>query len=89
VPKNIDLIFAGVDFVQCRPLLPELRLDLPTDSETSMFHEIATTHKPHSKVFVLVSRNTRNFVVATAMRVEENELGIFETSLDVPPKAQG
>lgn len=82
--KNVDLILKGVDFIQCRPLLPALRLDVPTDSERRTFHSIATSRRPHSGIFVLLSRDVRNFIVATSMRVEESELGIFETSLDLP-----
>jgi hypothetical protein len=81
-PRNIDLIFGGVDYVELPSKLGEIQVSEVTETDLA---RVRAAHKPDVRpdyVRVLVSKGRRYLVVAADMRVEENDLDLFESSLE-------
>jgi hypothetical protein len=81
-PSNIDLIFTGVKYIGIPTILRGLRIDAPTGddcktAEAALNKPIAPNH-----IHVLESGGHRHVIVALGMKVDENELDLFESSLD-------
>ena len=77
--KNIDLIFAGVEFVSIPRLLKGLRLDKPTAEDIEYVADALGKPIAPSKVIVLLSSNKRYYVVASGIMVDETNCDIFES----------
>ena len=82
-PKNIDLIFVGVLYVEL-PVRMMTGLEVVQANQRDL--EAATVRYGavlrNEDVWVLIVGKRRHLVVATGYRVEENELGMFESSLE-------
>lgn len=81
-PRNIDVIFGGVDYMELPSKLGEIEIVEPTEADLT---RVRTAYKAEVRpdwVRVLVSRGRRYLVVAAGMKVEDNDLDLFESSLE-------
>lgn len=76
--ENIDLMFFGVVYMALPRFLPVLDICSPTDEEIVNVRAIVGVHAEHSSVFVLRCRGDRFLVAAASMRVNVNQLDIFD-----------
>ena len=76
---NVDVVFDGVEYIDCPRMLRGLML---TEGSANEAHELASTLGeicPPDRLFVLVSGEGRHYVVASSCRVDENDADIFES----------
>jgi hypothetical protein len=78
-PRNADLMFAGVEYVDLPRFLPDLELDDPDDHDLARAQERLGRPIARRDIVVLESQGRRFVVVAAAIRVVESEMGIFES----------
>jgi len=78
---NIDFIFRGVSYVCLPRYLDGMTLAEPTSEDLVLVSQITSKEADKESLFVLVSKCQRHFVVAEKLRVEENEVDIFDSSL--------
>ena len=77
--KNIDLIFAGVEFVALPRLLRGIVLEHgnASDGETAAL-ALGRPALPE-RVFVIISQNRRHIIVAAGYKMAENDGDIFDS----------
>lgn len=76
--KNIDIIFEGVKYVELPRFLPKMEIGEETKEDLLYISNRIGSDINKSKLFVLISEQKRFFVVASIMKVKENEMDIFE-----------
>ncbi len=81
-PKNVDIIFAGVDFVNLPTKLGEIEISNPTADDLRRVHVAFREDVAERDVHVIVSHGKRFVIVAAGMKVIENDLDFFESSLE-------
>jgi hypothetical protein len=81
-PRNIDIVFRGVWYMELPTIMPDLELVAPLPEEQRRATEIVGRPIPIEEVFVLVSGGCRYLVVALGMRVEENDMPFMKSSLE-------
>lgn len=81
-PSNIDLAFVGVEFVELPTMLKGLRVAEPTADDAKRVELALNRPVALNRVFVIETDGHRYAIVAAAMRVSENELDMFESSLE-------
>ena len=81
-PKNIDMIFVGVDYLSVPTLFGSLQLSKPTAEELQRIRTAVRKDLPSNRVRILVSHETRYILVAAGMKIVENELDPSESSLE-------
>jgi hypothetical protein len=80
--SNIDLVFYGVAYMELPPILADLRFESPTESEVDYLRSrYDCSYAPHNH-YVLISRNTRYYVVAEELYLERNDLPLEVSALD-------
>lgn len=80
--RNVDVLFAGVEYLELATMFEELEIAAPTNADLA---RVQAAHRPGVQldyVRVLVSKGHRYVVVAAGMEIEENELDLFESSLE-------
>ncbi len=81
-PLNIDVCFAGVEYVELPRLLPEMQVDEPCDDDLERLGRRFAKLIRRDNVTVLESLGQRYLVVAAAAKIVENELDIFDLPFD-------
>jgi len=81
-PRNIDITFAGVQYMELPAIMPDLELVDPLPEEQLRATELVGRPVPIEQVFVLVTGGHRYLVVAGGMWVAENDLPFMESSLE-------
>lgn len=76
---NVDLKFFGVEYISVPRHLREIALSYATDEEERSLARLLGKHIGREKIFVFESPTGRYLIVAAGMKVEENELDIFES----------
>lgn len=76
---NIDLVFAGVEFVQLPRHLQGVELEEGTVEDCDAASKLAS--RPVDRVFILSSGGKRYMIAAAACKVEESERDIFDSPL--------
>lgn len=76
---NIDIMFAGVEYVDLPRHLPELEMDTPKAEDVAFASERLGRGVSEDRVFVLKSQGHRYVVVAAAAKVERSEMDIFDS----------
>jgi hypothetical protein len=80
-PTNVDVAFVGVNYINLPTFIAQLSIVEPDESEIQFSHRfIRGDYIP--KVYVLKSQESRYLVIAATMKVFENTLDIFESSLE-------
>ena len=80
--RNVDIVFAGVEYVDIPAILMGIDLAPPT---TEDLRRVERRHRPNvdpSTVCVLVSGSKRHLIVAAGWKLSQNDLGPFESSLE-------
>lgn len=82
-PSNIDIIFVGVEYIGIPTMFRGLRIDAPTDDDCKAAeHALGASIAAPNRVYVLENNGHRHIIVAAGMKMYENELDIFESSLE-------
>ena len=79
--KNIDIVFGDVDYVELPTILPGLEIVEASAEEQSRAEQVMGGPVAAERIFVIASQGRRYLVLAGGMRVSENELALFESSL--------
>lgn len=76
--KNVDIMFFDVIYVDLPRNLPNLIIEEPTDND--IIHVKKKISKPvnSENIIILSSNDKRYLVVASIMKIAENELDMFE-----------
>lgn len=81
LPTNIDIVFVGVEYLELPTKIEGLTLVQPDAADRQRV--VALGELAHgSEIFAIQARDCRHLVVAAAMRIYENDLDIFESSLE-------
>ncbi|OQY50404.1 MAG: hypothetical protein DRR08_24675 [Candidatus Parabeggiatoa sp. nov. 2] len=81
-PRNIDIAFVGVGYVDIPTKLDGITFCQPTADEIDRICERLGKKVAHDEIHVLSSAGKRYLVVATAKKVWDNDFDIFESSLE-------
>ena len=76
--KNIDVIFQGVEYVELPRFLPKMVVGKSNNTDLHYISSKLDKSIDLSKVFVLLSEQKRFYVVASIMKIDENEFDMFE-----------
>jgi hypothetical protein len=68
-PTNIDLIFAGVEYMDLPRFLRGLEVEEPNDADVSIIRERLDKQGSSDRIFVIRSNNRRYHVVAAALKI--------------------
>lgn len=77
--NNIDVVFDGVEYIDCPRMLRGLLL---TEGSAEDLHVLARAFgevHPPNRVFVLTTGGIAYHVVASSCRIEENQADIFDS----------
>ncbi len=78
IPHNVDIVFAGVEFV-CAPRLFR-GLEFAHGAEEDVGRAAALAGDVEAdRVFVLLSEGRRHLVIAAGYKVDENQADIFDS----------
>jgi hypothetical protein len=78
-PRNVDVMFVGVEYVDLPRFLPDLEVDEPNDDDVARAEERLGKPVERQWVVVLKSQGRRFVVVAAAVQAVESEMEIFDT----------
>jgi hypothetical protein len=78
-PTNIDLIFAGVEYMDLPRFLRGVEVDEPNEADAAIMRERLDRQGTSDRIFVIKSNNRRYYVVAAALQISENEVDIFDS----------
>lgn len=81
---NIDIMFAGVEYVDLPRHLDNLSIADPDPPDLKVAQDRLGKAPKAANVFVLVSDNRRFIVVASVMKVAESDMDIFESPFKNP-----
>lgn len=76
---NIDIMFSGVEYMDLPRYLRSLEIDEPRDTDIAFAAERLGKLVDAKAVTVLKSGKNRHVVVATAVKVAESSMDIFES----------
>ncbi|GGA16752.1 hypothetical protein GCM10008018_71490 [Paenibacillus marchantiophytorum] len=77
-PKNIDIMFFDIRYIELPRFLDEIMLDEATNEEILYLNNKLGEPLKDRKVTIIVSRGIRYLIVASFFKVKENELDLFE-----------
>lgn len=77
--SNVDIAFAGVEYVDLPRYLRELEIDEPEEADIAFAEHRLGRPIEAKAVFVLKVEGKRHIVVAAAVRVTESDMDIFES----------
>ncbi len=77
--RNVDVVFVGVVYVDLPTRLRGLRIREGDATDTERVGNRVTSGV---RVFAVDSDGGRYLISASAVKVTENDLGVFETTLD-------
>ncbi len=80
--QNLDIVFAGVEYIELPTKMETVTLTEPSAEERERAADALGKSVPVERVFIIESNERRFLVVAAAMVVEENDLDLFESSLE-------
>ncbi len=83
-PTNIDIIFFGIKYIGIPSTFLGLRIDTISVDETLQLGLTRDEHDDSSTTFRLESEGRFYYIMALACRVFENELDLFDSSLENP-----
>ena len=76
---NVDIAFAGVEYVDLPRYLRELEIDGPTEADVAFAVERLGKPVEAKAITVIKSNGKRHIVVAEAVKVTESDMDIFES----------
>lgn len=81
--KNIDIMFFDVDYVEIPRNLSNLKIEEAKDEDVLYVKEKICKTVKLENIIILTSNNKRYLIVASIMKVVENELDMFELPFDI------
>ena len=81
-PTNVDLVFAGVEYIGCPRMMRGLGVVDPSPQDTRIAQASAGEFREPDRLFVLLSGGVRHFIVATSCRLDEHDTDIFDSPFD-------
>jgi len=81
-PRNMDVMFAGVDYLEAPRFLPNLEIDEASDDDVARAGKRLGRSVEARDVIVLKSEGRRFLVVAAAMNTAESDMDIFDNPFD-------
>jgi hypothetical protein len=81
-PKNVDIAFVGVGYVELPTKLDGITICQPSADEIERICEQLGSSVAPDEIHVLSSGGKRYLVVAVAKKILDNDLDIFESSLE-------
>lgn len=78
-PRNVDLMFVGVEYVDLPRFLPDLEIDEPEAPDLARAQERLGKSVELESVLVLKSQGRRHIVIAAAVKTVENDMDIFDS----------
>jgi hypothetical protein len=81
-PRNYDVIFQGVEFMEIPQYFTGLQIVDATEGEITRVHDLVPKRTRGIKVFALLTSGQRFLVAAAVFKEQENDLDLFQTSLE-------
>jgi hypothetical protein len=81
-PRNHDVIFAGVEYLELPTQLSGLALRPANSTEVAEARRRRGKPVPADRVFAITADGDCYLIIAATVREEENELDLFESSLE-------
>lgn len=78
-PRNVDVMFADVVYLETPRFLPDLEIDEPSEGEVARAGERLGRSVEARDVIVLKSEGRRFLVVAASVQVVESDMDIFDS----------
>jgi hypothetical protein len=79
---NIDIKFFGVSYLNIPTLLRGFEIVTPNVEEINTIDSLFPNRTAENKIFIIVSAGNRYLLVAVGCEISENDLDIFQTTLD-------
>lgn len=76
--KNIDIMFFDVKYLEVPGSLPNLKIEEVKEEEIIYVSEKLTKNVAKEDIYILKSNNIRYIVVASILKIVENDLDLFE-----------
>jgi len=80
--RNVDIICAGVEYLAVPRFFRGIEIVAATPTEVRLLEERLGKDIPSESVHIIASSAQRFPIVAASLKLEENELEIFESPLD-------
>jgi len=80
--RNVDIIFAGVEYLAIPRFFRGIEIVEATPAEIRLLEERLAKDISSKSVHIIASSAKRFPIVAASLKLEENELEIFESPLD-------
>ncbi len=77
-PRNADLMFAGVEYLELPRFLPDLEVDEVNETDLARAADRLGKSVERQNVFVLKSQGRRFLVVAAGFKAAETDMDIFD-----------
>lgn len=77
-PKNIDILFYDISYIELPRFLDEIILATATKEEIIYVNSKLSEPLYNRKITIIVSKGIRYLIVASFLKVQENELDLFE-----------
>jgi ribulose 1,5-bisphosphate carboxylase large subunit-like protein len=79
---NIDIRFMGVDYLNIPTIIRGCSIVEANAEEIETIDSLFPNRSDANKIFIIASAGNRYSIVAVAYKISENELDIFQTTLD-------
>ncbi|RED51215.1 hypothetical protein [Aestuariispira insulae] len=83
--ENTDIVFHGVIYMALPRHLLGLKFVEPTEAEAARMNHLLGPVDTKNNLYVIESGQDRHLVLAAGMRVEKNELDVFDLPYARPP----
>lgn len=80
--KNVDMIFVDVRYIELPTIMSDPEIVEPSPAEHQRAEQLLGRPMPAREIFVFVVNDHRYVVLAGELQVSENDLGMFESSLE-------
>ena len=82
-PKNVDIVFVGVEYMSIPRHFHEILICEPGHDEMELLRSMVGENLKNEEIKVLFDSGKRYLVVSSGMKIEENDLDLFEYSFDL------
>ncbi|WP_411347176.1 hypothetical protein [Paenibacillus sp. WLX2291] len=79
---NIDVMFLDVDYIELPRYLSDVKLEKAQEKDINYIQQKLGEHILPESIRIIISKNGRYIVVASIMKVVENELEMFDLPFD-------
>jgi hypothetical protein len=83
IDTNIDIKFFGVSYLNIPTIIRGCSIVEANSEEIETIHSLFPNRSDATEIFIIASAGNRYSIVAVAYKISENELDIFQTTLDL------